>query len=214
MELSNRYFPYRKKIEFYAEMVVGLKFICTEDMPIITVNGEIESDQLGRTLCHEHLYLNAEPLKVGTPSYTTDNSDKRLDDLSNLGWLRYFPYSHPQNLIVETPSILEKELQYYKESGGKTIVDVTVVGLRPSLQDYPLKLAELSTKTGINIVCGTGFYVDKSHPGFVKDSSAEELADFLVKEIESGIQDTNVRAGVIGEIGCSWPLTDNEKKVS
>ena len=27
------------------------------------------------------------------------------------------------------------------------------------------------------------------------------------------MDDTNIRAGIIGEIGCTWPLTDNERKV-
>ena len=27
------------------------------------------------------------------------------------------------------------------------------------------------------------------------------------------MDDTGIRSGVIGEVGCSWPLTDNERKV-
>ena len=34
----------------------------------------------------------------------------------------------------------------------------------------------------------------------------------MVREIEEGIGDSGVRCGVIGEIGCSYPLMDSEKK--
>ncbi|GIT58594.1 MAG: hypothetical protein Ct9H300mP19_05420 [Dehalococcoidia bacterium] len=27
-----------------------------------------------------------------------------------------------------------------------------------------------------------------------------------------GVDNTGIRSGIIGEIGCSWPWTDNEKK--
>ena len=37
-------------------------------------------------------------------------------------------------------------------------------------------------------------------------------AEFLIKEIVDGIGETGVRCGLIGEMGCSSPLTDNEKK--
>ena len=38
------------------------------------------------------------------------------------------------------------------------------------------------------------------------------MSDFMVKEILHGIGDSGVRCGIIGEVGCSWPLTDTEKK--
>ena len=34
----------------------------------------------------------------------------------------------------------------------------------------------------------------------------------MVKEIIQGIGDSGVKCGVIGEIGCSWPLAEVEKK--
>ncbi|KAH0501564.1 Phosphotriesterase-related protein [Microtus ochrogaster] len=35
----------------------------------------------------------------------------------------------------------------------------------------------------------------------------------LVNEILHGADGTSIKCGVIGEIGCSWPLTDSERKV-
>ena len=38
------------------------------------------------------------------------------------------------------------------------------------------------------------------------------MADTMVREIEEGIAGCGVRCGVIGEIGCSHPLMDCEKR--
>ena len=80
-------------------------------------------------------------------------------------------------------------------------------------KDYYLKVKELSEETEVNIICGTGFYVDHVHPHFVDSFSVDQLADYMVNEITIGILDTDLKAGVIGEIGCSFPLTPNEIKV-
>ena len=182
-----------------------------------SVLGLLDVSDLGRTLCHEHLLINAEALHVEPEPQYKDESEAEVDNLENLHWLRYFPYSNKRNLHVVENAILEKELNWYKQV-GQTIVDVTITGLRPELpgdsQTYAESLADLSRKTNVNIICGTGFYVDHVHPEFVSQASVDDLAAFMVNEITEGIDgNKDIRAGVIGEIGCSWPLTDNEIKV-
>lgn len=40
-----------------------------------------------------------------------------------------------------------------------------------------------------------------------------QIADFMVEEIVGGgIGGSGMQCGLIGEIGCSWPLTKTEKK--
>lgn len=34
-----------------------------------------------------------------------------------------------------------------------------------------------------------------------------------MRDITSGVDGTNIRAGIIGEIGCSWPLQDSERRI-
>ena len=38
------------------------------------------------------------------------------------------------------------------------------------------------------------------------------MADFMVGEVVKGVGGSGVRCGIIGEIGCSWPLGDTERK--
>jgi phosphotriesterase-related protein len=43
--------------------------------------------------------------------------------------------------------------------------------------------------------------------------SVDDLAREIIADVTAGVGDTGVRSGLIGEIGCTWPWTDNEKKV-
>jgi len=47
----------------------------------------------------------------------------------------------------------------------------------------------------------------------VEKASVQELADEMRKDILLGIGDTDIRAGIIGEIGTSAVISDSEKKV-
>ena len=101
------------------------------------------------------------------------------------------------------------ELQLFKQAGGDTLCDL-YDSCGPRLK--PASLPRLSQESGVKIVCGTGYYVDSFLSEEVKMMSEDKMADNMVKEIRQGIGDTGVRCGVIGEIGCSWPLTLTEHK--
>lgn len=110
------------------------------------------------------------------------------------------------NCFDETVSEFKK--LYTK--GVRNIVDVTNMDMRRNPK-YVQEVAELS---GINIVQATGFYQDKFLPEFVTDASIDELTTFMVKEIETGIADTSIKAQIIGEIGTSKDMmTERERKV-
>ena len=66
-------------------------------------------------------------------------------------------------------------------------------------------LSKLSQKTGINIVAGTGYYVESSHSQeLVRTATVEAIAKHLTGEIVNGcVDDTNVKCGFIGEVGIS-----------
>src|SRR5262249_7363513 len=65
----------------------------------------------------------------------------------------------------------------------------------------PAALARISRRAGIHVVMGCGFYREFGYPKIVDEMNSRELADLLVREIEVGVGETGVRAGVIGEIG-------------
>lgn len=69
-------------------------------------------------------------------------------------------------------------------------------------------------ETGINVVGCTGYYQDAFFPEHVATRSVQELAQEMVDEIEQGIDGTDLKAGIIAEIGSSeGKITSLEEKV-
>ena len=45
------------------------------------------------------------------------------------------------------------------------------------------------------------------------ERSEEQLFTEIVSDVTEGADDTSIRSGVIGEIGCEYPLHPNEEKM-
>ena len=67
-----------------------------------------------------------------------------------------YRYAAKKNLVLDSISDAVSELQLFHEAEGGTICDVTTVGIR----NNPEALPQISRESGINIVTGTGYYVD------------------------------------------------------
>ena len=63
------------------------------------------------------------------------------------------------------------ELKLFRQAGGGTVCDVTITGIR----NNPEALPQISRESGVNIVTGTGYYVDSFLPEDVKLLSANEV---------------------------------------
>jgi len=85
---------------------------------------------------------------------------------------------------------------------------VTNIGIKRD----PKGLARIARATGLNIIMGAGYYVDIYHPPDVAHKSEDEIVEEIVTDVMEGVGDTGIKAGIIGEVGCSWPLTNNERK--
>ncbi len=97
------------------------------------------------------------------------------------------------------PEVAARELSLYASAGGRTLVDLT--NIRAGRD--PQALRSISERTGLHIVMSTGFFKDKWMPPGTHDRSVEEMTAQFVREIEVGVDDTGIRAGVIGEVGIS-----------
>lgn len=75
-------------------------------------------------------------------------------------------------------------------------------------------MLDVMRETGINVVGCTGYYQDAFFPEHVATRSVQELAQEMVDEIEQGIDGTDLKAGIIAEIGSSeGKITSLEEKV-
>ncbi len=175
-------------------------------MPIHTVLGEIAPEELGRTSMHEHVLDDARVW------YEPPREDPPVDasmTMENLGFVRWNLVSLEDNLILDDPDLAIRELAEVPKVGGSAIVDLTTVGLGRRVAELP----RISRESGVHILCGTGFYVHGSHPVWVEDASVQKLTDFMVDELENGIEGTGIKPAIIGEIGTSEPITPREWNV-
>ena len=97
----------------------------------------------------------------------------------------------------------------FKDAGGGTMVEMSQHGMSRD----PAGLAQVALATGLNIVMGSGYYLGMSHPADMDEKTEDQIADEIVGDILEGADGTEIRAGLIGEIGCSVPLSANERKV-
>lgn len=181
----------------------------------MTVLGPVSVEELGLTLAHEHILIGRDYALKGVwrvdpsqvPGLLPVSADAPLT-LETFGTVRRCPTVLKDNSVPPGEDVRAKELLYFKEAGGGCLVEVTPIGLRGDVT----VLKRLSEGTGLHIVAATGFYLERSWPGFAHKASADELAAAMVQEYENGIGDTGIHPGIIGEIGTST-LTPGEEKM-
>jgi len=110
------------------------------------------------------------------------------------------------NLTITSSDLVCSELKLYKKAGGSTIVDCSSTSLRYR----PDLLVDISRRSDVNIVCGCGYYIDAFMSEETRMMTKEEMAAVIIQEVQEGVKGTTFRSGVIGEVGCSSPLTDAE----
>ena len=100
------------------------------------------------------------------------------------------------NLLYE-PELAYLEVMRYKNAGGVTLVDQTNRGLG---QD-PVEVKKLAERTGLNIILGCGWYREPYYEEYLNHWYVDEIAEQMITDITEGIDDSGVKAGIIGELG-------------
>lgn len=178
-------------------------------MPIITTNGQIEKEKLGITLPHEHLFADLRfiyklPKSDENKKYATEKiSLKNLHLLkNNAGFIK-------DNLYLNDVNIACEELLQFKLAGGSTIVEQSTIGVGRNIKG----ICDIAKKLGINIIVSTGYYIGDSLPPEILNFSQEILTSNMIKEAQSGIENTCIKPGVIGELGMGPKIQEWEKKL-
>jgi len=174
-----------------------------------TVLGLVEGKDLGVTLPHEHLVVDGKAFYAEPSGATNRGLADKLVDMGNLSWLRYHPYENLDNVRLLDEQEAIDEVMLFKKAGGNTIVDVTSIGVGRD----PKALARISRAIGLNVIMGAGYYTAPSQSPEMSSKTEEEITEEIVRDITIGVGDSGICAGIIGEIGGSWPLQDNERKV-
>ena len=139
-----------------------------------TAQGHIDSAQLGVTLMHEHIFVLSTEIMQNYPEAWGDE-ERRIDEAV-------------------------ARLNELASHGIASVVDLTVIGLGR----YIPRIQRVAERTMVNIVVATGiytyndvpFYFHFRGPGTVLDGP-ELMVDMFVRDIQKGIADTNVKAGIL-----------------
>ncbi|WP_207782679.1 phosphotriesterase family protein [Phytoactinopolyspora limicola] len=175
----------------------------------MTVTGPVEAAGLGVTLMHEHVINNnasawRRPGPEETAAWELVDAPVTVELRERL---RTDPYVCKDNCSLDDVDVAVAELAAFAAAGGGTVVEQTTDGIGRA----PGALREISRRSGVRIVMGSGYYLRRSHPPSVAGASVAELAERFAVELAEGID--GVRPGLIGEIGIGPELTAVEEKV-
>jgi phosphotriesterase-related protein len=178
-----------------------------------TVRGPMDPTHLGITDMHEHVLrdreitpeqaatmFDAETLEklaeLSSPppvpkSFFPDEPDHPIL-LRNRHYLTRF-YANAQNNFVLGKDLMLGELKTFAALGGKSILDCSPTYERGT----PSVVRQMSEETGINVILSTGINSHTMLPIRFKNMTVGQLAEYFEREINVGIEDSDVKAGHI-----------------
>lgn len=172
----------------------------------MTVAGPVPVAALGVTTMHEHLWMDARPL-LAVHGYAA--GEDRPWDAAVAAEARWTPGIHPDNYRLTDATTVIEELAPFVAAGGRTLVELTP----PSLGRAPDRVSTIATSAGIHVVLGTGQYLGPTHERWVAGASDAALVERLVADAATGLDGTDIRAGIYGEIGTSDPVRPDERRI-
>jgi phosphotriesterase-related protein len=171
-----------------------------------TVLGPIAPQDLGVTLAHEHLWMDARPL-LAVHGY--DRTNPGPWSAAAAAEARWNPGSHTDNYNLTDVAVTIEELVPFVRAGGSSVVELTP----PSLGRDPIRVREISEGSGVHVVLGAGQYLEPVHESWIAEATQDEIVERLLEEVHEGIGACGVRPGIFGEIGTSNPVTPGERRV-
>jgi phosphotriesterase-related protein len=149
-----------------------------------TALGKMPVADLGRTLVHEHVL-------IGFP-----------------GW--YMDARQPPFKREEALKRVVDAFQELHGHGVRTVIDPCPMDLGRDVEFC----AEVSQRSGINLICATGVYVEAMGiPYSIRDLPVDAIAEGFIKEIEDGVAATGIRCGVIKIATGDGHVSDYERKM-
>lgn len=175
---------------------------------VVTVTGPVASTKLGTCLSHEHILNDVTSWWHRTESLGLDPDEfaRKKVGLDDIWDLRHDPFGNRDNCRLDDLEVAVEEVARFAALGGRTIIEATGMGIGRDLAG----LRTVSQRSGVQIVAGTGFYLEASQPAEIASSTVDRIAELILADIRDG-QD-GVRPGIIGEIGVSDRFTEAEQR--
>ncbi|WP_167766999.1 phosphotriesterase family protein [Jannaschia formosa] len=166
-----------------------------------TVLGDVHPAGLGPVAFHEHVLFDIVP-----PGAEGDrDAPIRPEDRWQVD---YRSNEAPANAHQTEVDAAARELSWFAQDGGAVIVDQSVAGLARD----PAGLAAASRASGVHVVAAAGRYTDAYLTPEMRAMDEDALAGLFTSEVTDGLDGSAIRAGLVGEMGCSWPMTEPERR--
>jgi len=155
-----------------------------------TFRGPVPPGELGTTLIHEHVFVGHPELDVNLP--------------------------HPEwceDVAIETAVV---GLERLWDLGVRTVVDLTVLGLGRDVA----RVRRVAERVRVSLVASTGYYTADVLPAYFAThgpgrlvGGPDPLLEAFLRDIEVGIADTGVRAGMLKVVTDEPGLTPDVRRV-
>ena len=167
-----------------------------DGLSVRTVTGDRPARSIGAVAVHEHVLFDIVPPESRGQDLDAPITSRNRWDID------YLSNETAANAHQRDVGVASGEVADFVADGGDLIVDQSVYGLARDGEG----LRRVSRTTGCGVVASAGTYTAAYLGPDVLALHVDALTERFVREVTVGIDGTDVRAGLIGEIGCSWPL--------
>jgi phosphotriesterase-related protein len=164
----------------------------------MTTRGPVPAEDLGIVLPHEHLLFDLSAFQTAP----LDEREREIGSvpmsLETCADLRRSPMASRENLVLFDEEISVRELGFFRDAGGRTVVDCTL----PEMKRDVRAAARIAAASNVNVIVATGHYLAGMQAPEVVAQPVDEMAAWMLRELRDGVDDTGIRAGVI-KVGIS-----------
>ena len=163
-------------------------------MPTVpTTAGDVDVDDLGVVLMHEHVFIRTESFQWGWPGFGGWDEEEQL-------------------------ATARERLTALKQRGVDTILDMTV----PGIGRDPALVARAVEGTGLKVMFATGYYTYDNlpfpfhfrGPQKMLDGDDRLLESLFEKDVTEGIGDTGIRAAVLKVATDAQGMTEDVERLT
>jgi phosphotriesterase-related protein len=101
------------------------------------------------------------------------------------------------------------ELRYFKTAGGSALVEMTTA----EIGRCPVEMRQIAEASGLHVIAATGHHKEKFSAVALAGKSVDEIADGIITDITSGMNGTDIKAGVIKAASSQNTATESERQV-
>jgi len=170
-----------------------------------SVTGPVGPEELGLTLPHEHVFINMTPTEARDGFMTVWEERKAdLERFKAAGGRTLLDVTNGELSNYAAPVYFDRDPAHQVQNpltGSRSVANV-------------LATKAMAEETGVCVVLGTGHYFEEYFDvDWFERNSTEQIAEYLIADLEDEIPGTGVRAGFVGEVAANLPyITAREER--